>query len=253
MNPHPLYLPGKACPAYQLRYVWTGWPHDVGLCNLSDDLLREIKPLWDNDGLRLLEHHATTNSIQLLFSAKPDVSPVFLAARAKGRLDHALRIRGLPIEFSRKFALRAIGDTTAADIEAYIAKQVTKEHFVDSRFASTLQPYTHSFADVDANQSIEATRGRYWYNLHIVLVHAERFRICDRDRIQLTHDRCIAIAAKKAHQLAAISVMPDHLHLSLIGDVKLSPETIVLAYQNNLAYALGQALASLSRAVKQTR
>ena len=34
--------------------------------------------------------------------------------------------------------------------------------------------------------------------------------------------------------------MPDHLHAALCGNIQHSPQEIALAFQNNLAYALGQ-------------
>jgi hypothetical protein len=34
--------------------------------------------------------------------------------------------------------------------------------------------------------------------------------------------------------------MPDHLHIALRGDHERSPNEIVYAFQNNLAYAVGQ-------------
>jgi hypothetical protein len=34
--------------------------------------------------------------------------------------------------------------------------------------------------------------------------------------------------------------MPDHLHLSLRGNIAHSPTEIALSFQNNLAYSLGQ-------------
>jgi hypothetical protein len=41
-----------------------------------------------------LESHCVDDKIQLTFSTTPAVSPVFLAGRAKGRLQHALRQAG---------------------------------------------------------------------------------------------------------------------------------------------------------------
>jgi len=34
--------------------------------------------------------------------------------------------------------------------------------------------------------------------------------------------------------------MPDHLHAAIRGNIKQSPQEIALAFQNNLAYVLGQ-------------
>ena len=58
--------------------------------------------------------------------------------------------------------------------------------------------------------------------------------------IQLIRDGCFRIAAKKGHAIAALSVMPDHLHVALRGNLEASPQEIALGFQNNLAYLLGQ-------------
>ncbi|HEV3023779.1 MAG TPA: hypothetical protein VGX76_14995, partial [Pirellulales bacterium] len=91
MPPTPLYNPRMHEGAYQLRYSWTGWPSAGRFAHQPLNLIDQTAPLWERDGLRMLEHRWTAELVQILFSAKPDVAPVFAAARAKGRLDHALR------------------------------------------------------------------------------------------------------------------------------------------------------------------
>jgi REP element-mobilizing transposase RayT len=76
--------------------------------------------------------------------------------------------------------------------------------------------------------------------LHLVLVVEGRFRIADGQVLTKIRDTTLAIAAKKGHGVSRLSVMPDHLHVALRGCPAESPDEIVFAYQNNLAYALGQ-------------
>ncbi|MEI8372456.1 MAG: hypothetical protein WCJ35_06430 [Planctomycetota bacterium] len=45
---------------------------------------------------------------------------------------------------------------------------------------------------------------------------------------------------RKSHKIASISVMPDHLHLALRGNIDSSPMDIAIGFQNNLAFAMGQ-------------
>ena len=45
---------------------------------------------------------------------------------------------------------------------------------------------------------------------------------------------------KRGYAISTRSVMPDHLHLALRGNIEQSPEEIALAMMNNLAYAFGQ-------------
>jgi REP element-mobilizing transposase RayT len=53
-------------------------------------------------------------------------------------------------------------------------------------------------------------------------------------------DWCPKIARRKGYDISVRSVMPDHLHLSLRGNIDHSAEQIALAFLNNLAYAVGQ-------------
>ena len=82
----------------------------------------------------------------------------------------------------------------------------------------------------------------YWYNLHLVLVVRERSRIPDRDRLMRIRDGTSRIAIKKRYGISTLSVTLDHLYVALRGDHRQSPLKIALAFQNNLAYMVGQAL-----------
>ncbi len=119
-KPYPLYDASKTDPAYELRYAWTGWPSQQRFHETPTALLDELESLWETDGLRLLEHNWTGPQIQLLFSARPHVRPEFLASRAKGRLDHAIRSAGLQMPLSRKLGVRSVGDNVTQEVESYI-------------------------------------------------------------------------------------------------------------------------------------
>jgi len=175
MPPQPLYRPADLRPAYQLRYGWTGWPSKAPFpADLLARVLPDIAPEWENDGLRVLESSLTPGQIQLTLSATPRVPPVTLAARVKGRIQHHGRRRGTPVDFSRKLAVRSLGDPTRAQVEAYIRNQVPNEALADDRFREMLTSFTVVNPQVDLSQPSESTSGRYWYNLHLVLVTSER-------------------------------------------------------------------------------
>jgi REP element-mobilizing transposase RayT len=74
----------------------------------------------------------------------------------------------------------------------------------------------------------------------VVLVVAERLGIVDERFLRAIRDGCLKIAAKKGYEISRLAVMPDHLHLALRGDYRQSPDEIVAAFQNNLAYLVGQ-------------
>jgi REP element-mobilizing transposase RayT len=238
----PLYTPATMRdPAYQLRYGWTGWvatrpaqPVDFAM------LFGLLNPIWETDSIRRLEHRVVDGTWQMTFSVKPHVSPVFLATRVKGRLQDVLRKQGNQLQFSRKLAVRSIGENTRANVEAYIARQVDKEAFADLRFRDTMREFTVKMDGVDLAEPTTTDSGRYWFNLHIVLVVDQRHRVVDPRQLAIVCDMSLRIAPKKGWAISTLSVMPDHLHIALRGSIAQSPEEMVLALMNNLAYALGQ-------------
>lgn len=241
MPPVPLYtLENVRNPAYQLRYSWTCWPSQLPLPSPPDDeALKQLKEYWETDGIRVLEHRWTTERIQFTVSTRPHVAPVFLAARMKGRLQHALRQAGAPIDFSRKLSLRSLGDARSDAVERYIRNQVGAAQFVDSRTRDSLASLLIENHDVDLSVPTVTRSGRYWYNLHVVFVTEGRLGNFHLGCLERIRDGCRRIAEKKGHRISVGSVMPDHVHLALRGNVEQSPQDIALAYLNNLAYLLG--------------
>lgn len=237
--PQPLYTPQGLTPAYQLRYTWAGWPSTGQLPATAP--LDEITSLWEQDGLRLLEHTWSGEGVQLAFSTRPEVSPVFLAARAKGRLQYALRKANPAFAgFSRKVSVRSVGENTSGQVLGYVAGQVGNEQFVDRRFEEAMQEFTVACPEVDLAQPSESARGRYWYNLHVVLVADGRCPTTERAALTRMRDGCFQIAKKNGYAIGGLSVMPDHLHVAVRGEIQQSPQDIALAFQNNLAWLLGQ-------------
>ena len=236
----PLYTVHNLRPAFSLRYDWTGWPTDGAVLPPGTaTVARETAPAWEPDGLRLLEAYATVEKVQLLFSVTPQVSPVFCCMRAKGRLQHALRKAGTPVSFSRKVSFRSLGENTTSDVEAYIRRQVGKEDFADPRFERIMQGFTVSCPEVVLAEAAESNSGRYWYNFHLVLVVADRFRITRPDILGRIRDAAFEAAGEGRCRIAALSVMPDHVHIALRGDIERSPEDIAVAFQNGLTRAAG--------------
>jgi REP element-mobilizing transposase RayT len=237
----PLYRATDLHPAYQLRYSWTGWPSKSAFpTELLAHLLPSIVLEWENDGLRVLESSLTGKRIQLTLSTTPQVTPVTLATRVKGRIQHHSRQHGIAIDFSRKLAVCSLGDPTRAQVEGYIHNQVAKEALADERFREVLGSCTVVDSEINLSQSTESRSGRYWYNLHLVLVVAERYRIGSAEVLVKIRDTVARICSKKGYRLSRLAVLPEHLHMSLRGAIDHSPEDIALAFLSNLAYALGQ-------------
>lgn len=190
--------------------------------------------------MRVLEQRCTGTMLQILFSVLPSVSPQLLAMRAKGRLDHAVRKADAGVEFSRKLAVSSVGDNTRRDLEMYVAGQVQKEAFANSRFEESVRQLTIENEKVDLSAPAESSSGRYWYNLHLVLVVSERERITDLSALARVRDATQRIADKKGHSLSRVAILPDHLHLTLRPLISESANDVAFAYQNNLAHELGR-------------
>ncbi|HPM82747.1 MAG TPA: transposase [Candidatus Anammoximicrobium sp.] len=242
MPPQPIYTAEALTgPAYQLRYTWSGWPSAGKFPPPpADTVFHGLDGAWEQDGLRRLEQNWGPEMIQFTFSVKPHVSPTVFAARVKGRLQHALRAAGVPTAFSRKLGVRTIGDNTATEVETYIRKQVDKEPLADPRFRDFLRQFTVLNPDVNLDQPTASNSGRYWYNLHLVLVVTQRYRLTDETSLATLRDWSLAVAKKKGHAISALSVMPDHLHAALRRNINDSPQEIALGFLNNLAYGFGQ-------------
>lgn len=239
-SPKAQYTAHNLRPAYVLRYDWTGWPTaGTTLPAQTAGIAWNAASAWEADGLRLHELRAAPQMVQLLFSVTPQISPVFFCQRAKGRLQHALRRAGTPIDFSRKVSFRSLGENTSGVVEGYIRGQVGKEDLADPRFREIMRRFTVTNKDVRLAEPSESKSGRYWYNLHVVLVAADRFRITNPEKLGQIRNAAFAVAADGGHRIATLSVMPDHVHIAIRGNIEQSPEQIALAFQNGLAHAAG--------------
>jgi REP element-mobilizing transposase RayT len=239
MHPQPLYQTAELRPAYQLRYGWTAWPSKPPFpTDVLARALPELAPQWESDGIRVLESSVAAEQVQLTLSTTPEVSPVTLAGRVKGRIQHYCRRMGTPIQFSRNLAVRSIGNSTRAQVEAYIRSQVANEALADERFRDMLGSFTVDYPEVDLSAPTETHSGRYWYNLHLVLVVSSRDRIGEEARLARIRDTTLRICVKKGYAASVLSVLPDHLHLAFRGAVIHAPGEIALSFLNNLAHAL---------------
>ena len=240
MAPQPLYDIRDQTPACQLRYTWCGWPSVAAFPALTVDAWQELTTAWETDGLRLLEREFHSDRVLLTFSALPNVSPVHLAARAKGRLQNSLRQSNATWSgFSRKVSVRSVGENTTEAVQHYVESQVSTADFVDPRFAEFLQQFTVSDEEVDLSIATESKRGRYWYNLHLVLVTDGRFRMVDEISLRMLRDGVFKIAAKKAGGGCFGDARSSSARV-VARAVENSPEEIALAFQNNLAFMVNR-------------
>ncbi|NOY75468.1 MAG: hypothetical protein GXP32_06715 [Kiritimatiellaeota bacterium] len=223
-----------------LFYSWHGFASgDSTFSENAENIARSCVPEWKNDGFDLLKFNLKPKLIQILCGVVPTTPPVEFARKMKGRLDHAFRKSGNPTRFSRAVGFRSLGGNTSKIVSRYIAGQVAKEDLVDERFRLVLSEFTRSADDVKLSDAMNTNRGRYWFNLHIVLVAGERnIRISKDETFEKITTLLPRIAAKNGCELSDHSIMPDHIHIALKGNPKMSPVDIGLSFLNNLWYML---------------
>ncbi len=236
-----MYTPDSVNATHALRYDWTGWlSQGATFPSSTPEAIRTTQDAWMGDGLNVLEYRVRNDSTQILLEAAPQVSPTLATQRIKGRLQHTLRQAGTPVTFSRKVSFRSLGENTRPIVERYLLKQVGKEGFVDPRFIARMNEYTVESPEVDLNEPATSHSGRYWYNLHLVMVTSGRCRVVDYEYLARERDGVIRVAQAKGYLLKSLSVMPDHVHLAFRGDISQSPGELALCFMNNLAFLLGR-------------
>ncbi len=99
--------------------------------------------------------------------------------------------------------------------------------------------YQRAFSDVDLSQAISSAHGRYWYNLHLVLVNAERWMEIRPSVLQSMSSMIVRVSMKYTHRLSRVGMLADHIHLTLGCQVTESPEEVALRFLNNLAFSVG--------------
>jgi REP element-mobilizing transposase RayT len=234
----PLYTATSIKKAYSLRWGWTGWPSNSIMPTLSPSDWQSLSIAWEGDGIRVLEKACRSDQWQMTVSTTPQLTPSVIVSRLKGRIDHHCRTNAVPMKFSRKVALRAIGNNTIEDVQEYIRKQVEAEQFVDPKFSELMREFTRVWKDDSSDAPLESASGRYWYRLHIVLVVQSRHRIREQRFLGNAFEVLQTIALDQGYRLGALSVMPDHVHVSLRGRIEESPETIALILMNESCHRL---------------
>ena len=247
----------KAPPAdlvHKIAYAWSGWPKsDPFPPEPAADFFAALDAAWAGDGLRRLSCRWQPDLIQIAFAAPPDISPETAAARAKGRLDHALRARGWRAGLSRKVALRSLGENTLETVLRYIATQLDRADLADPRYAASLAAAAWEDGAVDLSGPLASGHGRYWFNLHVVAVTDGRWRVGREDFLQKIPaavrewGATLAAAGDSAAARAGVrslAVMPDHLHVALRGPAGRTPADLAASLRSALNHAAGCALFS---------
>jgi len=234
--PAAIYTVHNCRPAYQLNWsltvFWNHPPH-------GDEWFADLQKATEPDGVRLLEHRfREPDASQFLVSTTPQVAPPQLVRLVKGRLQYLVRGR-IPLAFRRHYGLRSVGTADRQTVEEYVCSQVEHHPMADPRVQDMLERYQIRCAQTDLSQPRHTAHGQFWYNLHLVFVHQERWREMREAALARTREVILGTAQKHAHLLSFAGIVPDHIHLTLGCTWKQSPADAALCYMNNLAYAAG--------------
>ena len=229
----------------RLFLSWAGWPAE-GVFPLRPParFFDALRAAWAADGLELQHVDWRPAEIQMAFQTGPDVSPELFGGRVKGRLQHALRQAETPIGFSRKTAVRALGDNVSDVVAGYLRQQTVRAALVDERYRATLRAAAFEDATVDLAAPEETSRGRYWFNLHLVATTEGRFRIGREDFLDKVRAGVFAWARETGSALKAFAPMPDHVHVAARGRPEQTPRELGTALWRCLNQAAGCRLMS---------
>jgi len=235
-QPVPTYTEQNCTFSCPLQWgVSAFWREDAA----GDDWLRELTGAVEPDGIRILSHRLSQPTVSQFFvSSRPEVAPLSIVQRIKGRLQHLLR-SSRPKAWKGNYAVRSIGKVTRETVADYIRSQIGHHEFADPRFAERLRSYQIENPAIDLAQPQRTSHGLYWYNLHVVMVRRDRETAWQDTELRATREMIVAAAKAKGYLLSRAGILPDHVHLLLGCPIEESPQTIVLGYLNNLAFAVG--------------
>jgi REP element-mobilizing transposase RayT len=198
-----------------------------------------LKAATEADGVRILEHRFRNPEIsQFLTSTTPDSAPPQIVRSLKGRLQYLLREQ-LPKAFRRNYSIHSVGSADLTAVEAYVAAQLEHHRMADDRVQLRLAKHQIHCPEVDLSLPVRGSHGEYHYNLHIVLVHAERWTEVRDDALTAIREMVMKASRTKGHRLSRAGILADHVHLLLGCNLNEAPQEVALGYFNNLAYAQG--------------
>jgi REP element-mobilizing transposase RayT len=232
-----LYSSENCLPAHRLHFTWAGWPKDGTAFSPAPPprLVSEWTTALVPDGIHVLSHHWESGLIQLTCRTEPAVAPIFFTQRVKGRLQHAARQLGQSMEFSRKVGMRAIGENISDVVIAYVREQLDHAELADPRYVESLARQAIDDPVVNLTEPSETHSGRYWYNLHLVMVVAGRYRIGREDCLLRLRAAAQDAAQETGCRIKALAIMPDHVHIAMRGHLDLPPVEIGVAFQNRMS------------------
>jgi REP element-mobilizing transposase RayT len=235
-TPSPIYALDNCHAAFQLDWSLTIFWHQRPP---TSNWLKALQDVTEHDGVRVLEHRlAEDKTSQFLVSTQPAVSPHSLVRSVKGRLQYLVR-KEHPKAFQRNYCLRSVGSVKRQQVEDYVRTQPRHHRMADPTVQAMFERYQIHNPQVDLSCPRQGDHALYWYNLHIVFVHTERFREVREHQIAARKAMIEGVCTKQGYLLSRGGIVSDHVHLTLGGVPDQSPGEIAVRFMNNLAYREG--------------
>ncbi len=232
-TPQPLYTRANCTFAAPLQWGLTVfWRSPV----IEAPWFANLAAATEGDGIRLLGHRFVRPGLsQFCLSTLPEVSPLLLVQRVKGRLQYLVRT-SLPKALQGCYALRSFGRVRREVIEQYVAAQLGQHQMADERVQRMLERFQMVNPQVNLQQHRSTSQGKYWYNLHLVLVHRQRWPEVRESVLEAVCEMVLKVSRLKGYALSRAGILPDHLHLTLGCPLEVPPVDVALAFLNNLAF-----------------
>lgn len=229
----PIYTPENTKFAFQLRWgITIHWDTPVDDSKWLDALRSALSP----DQIRILSWRwLTPDSTQFVVSSTPGSSPCIIIQRLKGRLQYVIR------EYAKKalrlhYSIRSFGTQERNIVEQYVQGQTNHHLMATSKSQSIFEDLNYKDLTVDLSSMRKTSHGSYWYNLHLVLVHAERWCDVKRSRLERVKQVILQSGNRKSWRISRCSILADHFHLALGCNFEESPESVVLSFMNNVSW-----------------
>jgi REP element-mobilizing transposase RayT len=202
-----------------------------------DEWLQTLKASTELDGVRILECRVcSTETVQVLVSSQPPVSPAAIVASVKGRLQYLVRHR-FPRAFHRNYLIESVGAANAETLDRYVAKQPRRHPMADARTQQRIQALQYHDPAVDLADIRTSSSGQFLHNLHLVLENAEGWHDCREESLFKMREMIVRSSSAKQYRLARVGLAANHIHIILGCDITDSPQTVALGFLNNLAFA----------------
>jgi REP element-mobilizing transposase RayT len=204
-----------------------------------DDWFASLEQALAPDGIRLLGHRFQSPAVsQFVISTLPHVTPRLIVQRVKGRLQYLVRGQW-PKAFRGNYALRSFGKMTRQIVERYVEGQVDHHRMAEARVEERLRRYQIVDNDIDFSVPQRTSQDLFWHNLHIVLVHRERWMDIREETLCGVQQMILRVTRAKGYLLSRAGILPDHVHLTLGCPFEVAPVDVALGFLNNLAYVHG--------------